>query len=92
MNYFIPISATNTDTLNYKSISHPIYISRPISIPIPISYTISAIPIPIQKSPTSQFRDNETTYILKQNSFDPLKNSPPNEFMSKLKSRMNSFN
>ena len=53
-----------------------------------------SIPIPIQKSPTnltsSSFRDN--TYILKQNSFDPTKNSPPNDFMLKLQSRMNSLN
>jgi len=52
-------------------------------------------PIPIQKSPTNQiqytsFRDN--TYILKQNSFDPTKSSPPNDFMLKLQSRMNSLN
>jgi hypothetical protein len=52
-------------------------------------------PIPIQKSPTNQilyasFRDN--TYILKQNSFDPTKNSPPNDFMLKLQNRMNSMN
>lgn len=65
------------------------------------AYTISSvtiprsIPIPIQKSPTNQlinssFRDN--TYILKQNSFDPTKGSPPNDFMLKLQSRMNSMN
>jgi hypothetical protein len=64
------------------------------------AYTISSvtiprsIPIPIQKSPTnssvSLFRDN--TYILKQNSFDPTKGSPPNDFMLKLQSRMNSMN
>ena len=57
------------------------------------SYTISSVsvPIPIQKSPTNQiFRDN--TYILKQNSFDPTKSSPPNEFMLKLTTRMNSMN
>ena len=60
--------------------------------------TISSRPIPIQKSPTNQlnnksFRDNDndTIYMLKQNSFDPTKSSPPNEFMSKLKSRMNTF-
>ena len=53
-----------------------------------------SIPIPMQKSPTNQivytsFRDN--TYMLKQNSFDPTKCSPPNEFMLKLKNRMNSL-
>ena len=51
-------------------------------------------PIPIQKSPTNQiqytsFRDN--TYILKQNSFDPTKSSPPNDFMIKLTNRLNSM-
>jgi hypothetical protein len=49
-----------------------------------------SIPIPIQKSPTnSSFSDN--TYILKQNSFDPTKSSPPNDFMLKLTSRLNSM-
>ena len=59
-------------------------------------YSISipkSIPIPIQKSPTnvslSSFRDN--TYILKQNSFDPTKSSPPNDFMLKLQCRMNTM-
>ena len=53
--------------------------------------TVKSIPIPMQKSPTNQnsFRDN--TYILKQNSFDPTKCSPPNDFMIKLKNRMNSL-
>ena len=31
-------------------------------------------------------------YSLKQNSFDPLKNSPPNDFMIKLHKRMNLYN
>ena len=31
------------------------------------------------------------TEVKYSNSFDPTKNSPPNEFMSKLKSRMNTF-
>jgi hypothetical protein len=31
-------------------------------------------------------------YSLKQNLFDPLKNSPPNEFMIKLYMRMNQYN
>ncbi len=57
-----------------------------ISKSIPIS-----APIPIQKSPTNHlFSDN--TYILKQNSFDPMKSSPPNDFMLKLTSRMNRMN
>jgi len=62
-----------------------------------VAYTISSVSIPIpiliQKSPTnaspSSFSDN--TYILKQNSFDPTKHSPPNDFMLKLQSRMNNF-
>jgi hypothetical protein len=62
-----------------------------------VAYTISSVSIPIpiliQKSPTnisiSSFRDN--TYILKQNSFDPTKSSPPNDFMLKLTSRLNSM-
>jgi hypothetical protein len=46
--------------------------------------------IPIQKSPTRKITDNETDkeYSLKQNFFDPFKNSPPNEFMLKLQLRM----
>ena len=61
-----------------------------ISISVPKSIPISA-PIPIQKSPTNNlFSDN--TYILKQNSFDPMKSSPPNDFMLKLTSRMNRMN
>ena len=63
-----------------KSVSS---VSIPLSIP-------RSIPIPIQKSPTnSSFSDN--TYILKQNSFDPTKSSPPNDFMLKLTSRLNSM-
>ena len=59
------------------------------SVSIPLSIPRS-IPIPIQKSPTnSSFSDN--TYILKQNSFDPTKSSPPNDFMIKLTSRLNSM-
>ena len=58
-----------------------------VSIPLLIP---RSIPIPIQKSPTnSSFSDN--TYILKQNSFDPTKSSPPNDFMLKLTSRLNSM-
>jgi hypothetical protein len=59
------------------------------SVSIPLSIPRS-IPIPIQKSPTnSSFSDN--TYILKQNSFDPTKSSPPNDFMIKLTNRLNSM-
>ena len=49
-----------------------------------INETSKPILIP-QKSPTNkkgQFRLNE--YSLKQNFFDPSKNSPPNDFMLKL--------
>ena len=50
--------------------------------------------IPIsQKSPTNKkedFRNSE--YSLKQNFFDPSKSSPPNEFMLKLKIRMDRYN
>jgi hypothetical protein len=52
-------------------------------------------PLSIQKSPTikinTSFRDNTNTYILTQNNFDPTKFSPPNEFMLKLKNRMNIY-
>jgi len=46
-----------------------------------------------KKSPTAQkgnFGFNE--YSLKQNFFDPTKNSPPNEFMLKLELRMAIYN
>jgi hypothetical protein len=35
--------------------------------------------------------DHYDEYSLKQNCFDPSKNSPPNAFVSKLKSRINSY-
>jgi hypothetical protein len=34
----------------------------------------------------------KTEYSLKQNSFDPSKSSPPNEFMKKLRYRMSVYN
>ena len=44
---------------------------------------------PIQ-IPQQTFKYNiESEYGLKQNLFDPTKSSPPNEFMNKLRSRMN---
>lgn len=43
--------------------------------------------IPIKKQPTSI-----KEFTLKENLFDPLQNSPPNEFMLKLYIRMNQFN
>ena len=78
MNYFV------TTHINPTPISSPTssFTRSPTSL-------FTSSPIAIQQSPTNT-RD-DTTYILKQNSFDPTKNSPPNEFMSKLKSRMNTF-
>ena len=47
--------------------------------------------IPI--SPSSPTNKNlETEYSLKENFFDPSKSSPPNEFMTKLKLRINNYN
>ena len=71
-------SSTNSSSFNSSSFNSS-------------SFNSYSIPIPIQKSPTNQVNSFSDTYILKQNSFDPMKNSPPNEFMSKLKSRMNTF-
>ena len=51
------------------------------------------IPIPIKKSTRNtlnyEFSDNQ--YSLKQNIFDPTKNSPPNDFMIKLQKRMSVY-
>ena len=47
--------------------------------------------IPISpSSPTNKYL--ETEYSLKENFFDPSKGSPPNEFMKKIKLRMNIYN
>ena len=49
------------------------------------------IPIP-QHSPTNKkvsFRENE--YSLNNSFFDPSKSSPPNDFLLKLKLRMNQY-
>jgi hypothetical protein len=35
--------------------------------------------------------NNTITYDLNQNCFDPSKSSPPNDFMLKLKQRMNQY-
>lgn len=43
--------------------------------------------IPVVASTTS----THTEYSLKLNSFDPFKSSPPNEFMLKLRMRMNNY-
>ena len=44
-------------------------------------------PLPIKKTSA-----DIKQYSLKQNLFDPLKNSPPNEFMIKLHMRMSNYN
>ena len=49
-------------------------------------------PIPIQQTSPTNKRDNEKTYSLQEHIFDPSKSSPPNEFMLKLKLRMNHYN
>jgi hypothetical protein len=40
----------------------------------------------------AQHKPIKIEYSLKLNSFDPFKNSPPNEFMAKLKNRMSVYN
>lgn len=46
-----------------------------------------------QTSPTNiKNTSNFKEYSLKQNFFDPTKNSPPNEFMAKLHMRMSVYN
>ena len=50
------------------------------------------IPIIQQTSPTNKkVGINTNEYSLKQNFFDPSKNSPPNEFMLKLHLRMSQY-
>ncbi len=44
-------------------------------------YKSAAIPIPQQKKPESE-------YSLKPTFIDPMKSSPPNEFLIKLRSRL----
>lgn len=46
--------------------------------------------IPIQ-IPNNNQKDTRY-YSLKQNLFDPSKNSPPNDFILKLQHRMNTYN
>ena len=50
-------------------------------------------PILINKNLVSPMKINSPKgeYSLKQNSFDPFKSSPPNEFMIKLHMRMNRY-
>ena len=58
------------------------YVIRERSLPIPIK----------QNLPTSmKINSPKGEYSLKQNFFDPTKNSPPNEFMIKLHMRMNNY-
>ncbi len=54
-----------------------------------------SIIIPIRKSLSTDFKYLESPkseYSLKQNLFDPTKNSPPNDFMIKLQKRMSIYN
>jgi hypothetical protein len=50
--------------------------------------------IPIKNSLSTSMKTNSPKgeYSLKQNFFDPTKNSPPNDFMLKLNMRMNIYN
>ena len=54
-----------------------------------------ALPIIIAKSENSNKLENKlrnkVVYSLMQNNFDPTKSSPPNNFMIKLKMRMNIY-
>ena len=51
------------------------------------------IPIqPISISPNKTLTQNFNEYGLTHNLFDPTKNSPPNEFLLKLKLRMSRYN
>ena len=43
-------------------------------------------------APTRIINSKNIEYSLKQNSFDPTKSSPPNNFMIKLKERMSIYN
>jgi len=50
--------------------------------------------IPIKNILSTSMKPNSPKgeYSLKQNFFDPTKNSPPNDFMLKLNMRMNIYN
>ena len=50
--------------------------------------------IPIKQNLSIQNNDSRqiSEYSLKQNVFDPSKSSPPNEFMIKLRMRMDMYN
>ncbi len=49
--------------------------------------------IPINKNLSTSMKDTSPKgeYSLKQNFFDPSKSSPPNDFMIKLRMRMNLY-
>ena len=54
--------------------------------------------IPSQKIPIKSqilnnivINNNKNEYSLKENSFDPCKSSPPNDFMNKLQKRIDSL-
>ena len=78
-----------------------------ISQPIPIRYSKTSLldsqcynntynnvtysrPIPIPKT-DNNMNTNRVEYSLKQNFFDPTKNSPPDNFMEKLEIRMQHY-
>jgi hypothetical protein len=53
-----------------------------------------SINIPIKKnlSTLMKIENSKDEYSLNQNFFDPSKSSPPNDFINKLKIRMNVYN
>jgi hypothetical protein len=50
-----------------------------------------SIIIPINNLSTYNISPTNGTYSLKRNFFDPIKNSPPNDFMNKLQQRINIY-
>ena len=52
-----------------------------------------SICIPINQNLSTQMKINspKSEYSLKRNFFDPSKSSPPNDFMIKLRMRMNKY-
>ena len=51
----------------------------------------NSLPIPIQNSQSLKMTTNSVCYDLTNHVIDPTKFSPPNEFMNKLKMRMNVY-
>ena len=51
-----------------------------------------SLPIQIQQPSPINKIETEKLYSLQEHIFDPSKSSPPNEFMLKLKLRMNHYN